>query len=75
MTGSAKQSSFVASIMDCFVASAFRLRSASFGGRSRSSSYGGQVAPRNDGEKWTDLPDGQISRRFPVQPPLKKYFA
>jgi hypothetical protein len=23
----------------------------------------------------TDLPDGQISRRFPVQPCLKKYFA
>jgi hypothetical protein len=53
MTGSAKQSSFVASIMDCFVA----------------------FAPRNDGKKWTDLPDGQISRRFPVQPHLKKYFA
>jgi hypothetical protein len=35
--------------MDCFVASAFRLRSASFGGRSRSLSYGGQAAPRNDG--------------------------
>jgi hypothetical protein len=32
-------------------------------------------APRNDGEKWADLPDGQISRRFPVQPHLKKYFA
>ena len=35
--------------MDCFVASAFRLRSATFGGRGRSLSYGGQVAPRNDG--------------------------
>src|SRR5260370_17099349 len=31
--------------LDCFVASAFRLRSSSFGGRSRSLSYGGQVAP------------------------------
>jgi hypothetical protein len=43
--------------------------------RLRSLSYGGQVAPCNDGEKWTDLPDGQISRHFPVQPHLKKYFA
>src|ERR1700686_1316003 len=33
--------------LDCFVASAFHLRSASFGGRGRSWSYGGQVAPRH----------------------------
>jgi hypothetical protein len=31
-------------LMDYFVVSAFRLRSASFGGRSRSLSYGGRVA-------------------------------
>src|SRR2546430_9771122 len=33
--------------LDCFVAFAFRLRSASFGGRGRSLSYDGQVAPRH----------------------------
>src|SRR5258708_268417 len=49
MTGSAKQSSFGARRrLDCFVASTFRLRSASFGGRGRSLSSGGRVAPRND---------------------------
>jgi hypothetical protein len=46
--------------MDCFVASAFRLRSASFGGRGRSLSYGGQVAPRNDVKSKYD---SAISRR------------
>jgi hypothetical protein len=48
MTGSAKQSIARHSELDCFVASAFLLRSPSFGGRGRSLSYGGQVAPRND---------------------------
>src|ERR1700682_3484664 len=38
----------VTTVLDCFVASAFLLRSPSFGGRGRSLSYGGQVAPRND---------------------------
>jgi hypothetical protein len=51
MTGSAKQSIVLRNgKLDCFVASAFRLRSASFGGRGRSLSYGGQVASRNDVE-------------------------
>jgi hypothetical protein len=64
MTGSAKQSMEPQAKMDCFVASAFARRA---------TADKSLLAMTNS--KSIDLPDGQISRRFPVQPCLKKYFA
>jgi hypothetical protein len=63
MTGSAKQSMEPQAKMD-FVASAFARRATA-----------DKSLLAMTGKKWTDLPDGQISRHFPVQPHLKKYFA